>query len=94
MKVDALLRRKGNVVVTIRPDQLVRQAVGELTGRNIGALVVSFDGRTVEGIVSDAILSPTFTGPGRRFLICPSWRSWSARCRPAAPQTRWRRSWG
>jgi CBS domain-containing protein len=53
MKVDALLRRKGNAVVTIRPDQLVWEAVGELTARNIGALVVSFDGRTVEGIVSE-----------------------------------------
>jgi hypothetical protein len=33
MKVDALLRRKGNAVVTIRPDQLVWEAVGELTAR-------------------------------------------------------------
>jgi CBS domain-containing protein len=53
MKVDALLRRKGNAVATIRPDQPVREGVDELTTRNIGALVVSSDGRSVGGIVSE-----------------------------------------
>lgn len=53
MKVDALLRRKGSEVATIRPEAAVREAVAELTRRNIGALVVSSDGTTADGIVSE-----------------------------------------
>ncbi|MCU4183502.1 CBS domain-containing protein [Acidiferrimicrobium sp. IK] len=53
MKVEALLRRKGSDVVTVRPDDRVGVAVRSLTEHNIGALVVSPDGRTVEGIVSE-----------------------------------------
>lgn len=53
MKVDALLRHKGSSVATIRAEQSVGDAVHELTSRNIGALVVSPDGRLVEGIVSE-----------------------------------------
>jgi CBS domain-containing protein len=53
MKVDALVLRKGNAVATIRADQLVSDAVGQLTAANIGALVVSPDGRLVEGIISE-----------------------------------------
>lgn len=53
MKVEALLRRKGSDVVTVRPDDHVGVAVQSLTEHNIGALVVSLDGRTVQGIVSE-----------------------------------------
>jgi len=53
MKVDAFLRQKGSFVATIRAEESLRAAVRELTARNIGALVVSPDGRVVEGIVSE-----------------------------------------
>jgi len=65
MKVDALLRHKGSFVATIRAEQSLREAVRELTARNIGALVVSPDGRVVEGIVSerDIVAQLDRTGP-------------------------------
>jgi CBS domain-containing protein len=40
-------------VVTVRPDATVRDLVGMLAEHNIGALVVSVDGSTVDGIVSE-----------------------------------------
>jgi CBS domain-containing protein len=40
-------------VATIAPDATVRQLLAELAARNFGALVVSVDGRTIAGIVSE-----------------------------------------
>ena len=53
MNVETILRAKGNAVATIRPDETVGAAVKDLISRNIGALVVSEDGETVSGIVSE-----------------------------------------
>ena len=44
---------KGTRVATIRAEQPVSDAVKQLTAANIGALVVSPDGRRVEGIISE-----------------------------------------
>lgn len=40
-------------VVTITPDATVRELIDLLAEHNVGALVVSVDGRTVAGIVSE-----------------------------------------
>lgn len=40
MNISSLLTSKGTNVITIRPDQTVRQALGLLAEHNIGALVV------------------------------------------------------
>jgi CBS domain-containing protein len=40
-------------VITIRPDATVRELVGLLAEHNVGALVVSEDGNSVHGIVSE-----------------------------------------
>jgi len=40
-------------VVTVRPDATVRELVALLARHNIGALVVSADGASVDGIVSE-----------------------------------------
>lgn len=53
MQISKLLSRKGATVVTIAPDAPIRELVGELTRRKIGALVVSSNGSTVEGIASE-----------------------------------------
>jgi len=53
MQVAELLKAKGSTVATIAPDALVRDAVRELSRHNIGALVVSTDGRTIEGMLSE-----------------------------------------
>jgi len=53
MNVEAILRSKGRQVTTIAPDATIAAAVQQMTGRGIGALVVSGDGVEVEGIVSE-----------------------------------------
>ena len=53
MNVDGILRAKGARVVTIGPDASVAELVAGLRDAGIGAMVVSADGRTVEGIVSE-----------------------------------------
>ncbi len=53
MLVSKLLDDKGTYVATISGGATVGEAVGELNQKGIGALVVSADGRTIEGIVSE-----------------------------------------
>jgi CBS domain-containing protein len=48
-----LLRRKGDDVATVPSEVSVRDALAVLAARGIGALVVSSDGRHVEGILSE-----------------------------------------
>ncbi len=53
MQISQLLRHKGRDVATIPASESVRTALGLLAEKGIGALVVSTDGRHVEGIVSE-----------------------------------------
>lgn len=53
MNVAAILRSKGNATETIRPDRSVSDACARLAELRIGALVVSGNGRQVEGIISE-----------------------------------------
>ena len=53
LQISTILERKGNDVVTIRPDAMLLAAAEALSSNNIGALVVSSDGRTVEGVISE-----------------------------------------
>jgi CBS domain-containing protein len=53
MRINAILRAKGTQVVTVPPDTDVRQLLTVLTENRIGAVVVSRDGTSVEGIVSE-----------------------------------------
>ena len=53
MRISDVIRRKGDLVVTIRPDATVAQLLAMLEEHRIGALVVSEDGHTVTGIVSE-----------------------------------------
>jgi CBS domain-containing protein len=53
MQVAAILARKGADVFTIEPDATVSTAVEQLGERRVGALIVSSDGTTVAGIVSE-----------------------------------------
>lgn len=53
MNVEAILRSKGRSVATIGPDATIAAAVRELKTRGIGALLVSEDGKSVAGILSE-----------------------------------------
>jgi len=53
MNVETILRNKGNWVATIRPDATIADAVDMLHRERIGAIVVSEDGYSVDGILSE-----------------------------------------
>ena len=53
MKLESILAAKGTEVATIAPDVTVRDLIAELADKRFGALVVSADGRSIDGIVSE-----------------------------------------
>ena len=53
MRISDVIRRKGDLVVTVRSDATVQQLLEILEEHKIGALVVSDDDETVIGIVSE-----------------------------------------
>ena len=53
MKVQTILAKKGTNVVTIRPEQSVKEATRLLVEHNIGALVVVNEARQPVGIISE-----------------------------------------
>lgn len=54
MRINDVLKGKpSHDVITISPEASVRELVALLSEHNVGALIVSTDGETVEGIVSE-----------------------------------------
>jgi CBS domain-containing protein len=53
MRIKDVLHTKGDMVVTVSPDTTVRDLLSLLAEHNIGAVVVSGDGSSVDGIVSE-----------------------------------------
>jgi CBS domain-containing protein len=57
MKVADILRFKGSVVKTVPPHESALLLSGHLRANQIGALIVSTDGNSIEGIVSERDLA-------------------------------------
>lgn len=53
MRINDVIRHKGTDVVTVTPDASVKDLLDLLSQNGIGALVVSTDGKRVDGIVSE-----------------------------------------
>jgi CBS domain-containing protein len=53
VQIAQLLRHKGHEVTTIEADRSVRDALALLAEHGVGALVVSADGRRIDGILSE-----------------------------------------
>ena len=66
MLVSQILKSKAGGVVTIAPGATLREVVELLSTRRIGAVVVSSDGRSVKGIISerDVVRELGRAGPG------------------------------
>lgn len=71
MNVDGILRTKGATVVTIEPDSTVSSLVRGLQDARIGAMVVSADGRSVLGIVSERDVVRGLAERGAGILAAP-----------------------
>jgi CBS domain-containing protein len=64
VRISTLLTIKGSAVATIRGDATVADAVDELSRHGVGALVVSSDGHTIDGIVSERDVVRAMSGRG------------------------------
>ena len=71
MQIAQLLRRKGQEVATVGRDVPVAAALELLADRGIGALVVSPDGRTIEGIVTERDVVRALPAQGAALLDQP-----------------------
>ncbi len=71
MKISDVLRSKGGGVVTIKPDDTVDHLLALLDEHRIGAIVVSTDGASVEGIVSERDIVRHLHGTGTSVLEGP-----------------------
>ena len=71
MNVDGILRAKGASVVTIRPDATVADLVHGLREERIGAMVVSEDGRSILGIISERDVVRGLADRGTRIMEDP-----------------------
>jgi CBS domain-containing protein len=57
MKVADILRSKGPAVQTVRPDETALELSEHLRAEHIGAMIVSTDGATIDGIISERDLA-------------------------------------
>jgi CBS domain-containing protein len=71
MRITDVLRSKGTDVVTVRPDSSVTELLDLLAHHRVGALVVSSDGVTVEGIVSERDVVRRLQSDGAAMLSNP-----------------------
>ena len=53
MKVSDILARKGSVVIAIKPSESVGTLSELLRDKRIGAAIVSNDGQTIDGVISE-----------------------------------------
>ncbi|KRF48828.1 histidine kinase [Terrabacter sp. Soil811] len=71
MKISDVLRKKGSEVITIKPDETVAGLLGLLAEHRIGAVVVSTDGSSVDGIVSERDIVRHLHSTGTSVLEAP-----------------------
>jgi CBS domain-containing protein len=57
MKVADILQSKGPVVKTVRPDETALELSEHLRAERIGAMIVSADGASIDGIISERDLA-------------------------------------
>lgn len=71
MRINSILNGKGDDVATVGPDRTVADALGLLAEHGIGALVVSTDGRRVDGIISERDIVRVLSSDGAGTLEHP-----------------------
>lgn len=71
MRISDVMRSKGSAVVTVSPRETVGTLLDLLAQHNIGAVVVSSDGREVAGIVSERDVVRRLQAHGAAALTAP-----------------------
>jgi CBS domain-containing protein len=71
MKVDSILTVKGSDVETIASDAPLMRAAQRMSALHVGALVISHDGKHLEGLVSERDIVYGIARRGRSILDIP-----------------------
>jgi CBS domain-containing protein len=71
MKVSGILQIKGSKVKTVTPDTSARELSVRLHAERIGAMIVTSDGRTIDGIVSERDLAYGLAAHGSELPAVP-----------------------
>ena len=87
MRISDLLRVKGTEIVTVTPDTRVRRLLGVLAEHRIGAVVVSHNGTSVDGIASERDIVRALAERGAAVLTEPVTAIYTAEVRTVTPQT-------
>ena len=87
MRITDVLRVKGTRVVTVTPDTTVRQLLAVLAEHRIGAVVVSHDGTSVDGIASERDIVRAFAKRGAAVMSEPVTAIYTAEVHTVTPDT-------
>ena len=87
MRISDVLRAKGTQVVTVTPDTKVRHLLAVLAEHRIGAVVVSNDGATVDGIASERDIVQALARRGAAVMSEPVTAIYTAEVHTVTSQT-------
>jgi CBS domain-containing protein len=87
MRISDILRVKGGQVVTVTPDTDVRQLLAMLAQHRVGAVVVSQDGTSVDGIASERDIVRALAERGAAVMFEPVTAIYTAEVHAVAPET-------
>ena len=87
MRISDVLRVKGTQVVTVPPDTTVRRLLAVLAEHQIGAVVVSRDGTSVDGIASERDIVRALAKRGAAVMSEPVTAIYTAEVRTVTPRT-------
>ena len=85
MRISDVIRRKGGDVITVRTDASVTELLSLLSEHKIGAVVVSDDGESVHGIVSERDIVRHLHTDGAALLDAPVGQIMTAEVHTASP---------
>jgi CBS domain-containing protein len=87
MRITDVLRVKGTRVVTVTPDTTVRQLLAVLAEHRIGAVIVSVDGTSLDGIASERDIVRAFAKRGAAAMSEPVTAIYTAEVYTVTPDT-------
>jgi CBS domain-containing protein len=87
MRISDVLRGKGTRVVTVTPDTKVRELLAVLAEHGIGAVVVSRDGTSVDGIASERDIVRAFAKRGAAVMSETVTEIYTAEVHTVTPDT-------
>ncbi len=87
MRISDVLRVKGTRVITVTPDTRVRRLLAVLAEHRIGAVVVSHDGASVDGIASERDIVRAFAKRGAAVMSEAITAIYTAEVHTVTPET-------